>query len=183
MTQTPKYDLDLTDYSVTGWNGILKGSIEDIDDHVHSRLLVTLGETVAKGEALYLKSDGKYWKAKAVATQSPTKGVAIEAGNADDEIRIQRVGLITVTGWSWSGGVGTKLYLSGGTDGALTETRPLKFAQQVGYVISATSAFLFVEEPSPIHFGYEASPATAGWPDGILYAQLPSTTTTTTTTT
>lgn len=178
MTQTAKYDLDLTDYSVTGWNGILKSGMEELDGYLHTRILATLGETVAAYESVYLKSDGKYWKSKAAATQQPTIGLAIEAGNADDEIRIQRVGPITNVGWSWSGGVGGKIYVSDATDGALVETRPLAFAQRIGFVLSATSIFLMVEEPSPIHFGYTVNPTPTGYEDGILYAQLISTTTT-----
>jgi hypothetical protein len=178
MSQTSKYDLDLTDYSVTGWNGILKSGMEEIDIYLQTRILATLGETVAVGDALYLKSDGKYWKSKAVATQQPTVGLAIEVGNADDEIRIQRVGPMTNGGWSWGGGVGGKLYVSDATDGLIVETRPLAFAQRVGFVLSATSIFIMVEEPSPIHFGYTVPPTPTGYEDGILYAQLATTTTT-----
>jgi hypothetical protein len=146
--------------------------------------MATLGETVAIGDALYLKSDGKYWKAKAVASQQPARGIAIEAGNADDEIRIQRVGPIVVTGWSWTGDVGDKLFLSDSTSGALTETRPMEFAQTLGFILSATSAFLLFREPSPIHFGYTAAPSPpTGYPDGTVYIQLQGSTTTTTTST
>ena len=65
MSTTEKYDLDLTDYGLTGWNSILKGSIEELDEHLHTRIMATLGETVAIGEVVYLKSDGKYWLARA----------------------------------------------------------------------------------------------------------------------
>ena len=44
---TAKYDLETIAYSVTGWNGILTTDIEKVEDHLHSRLLGTLGETVA----------------------------------------------------------------------------------------------------------------------------------------
>jgi len=176
---TTKYDMDTVDLSLTGWNQILKGSIEELDDFLQTRILATLGETVAKGEVVYLKSDGKYWKGKAVAAQQPSRGVAIEAGNADDVIRIQRMGPLTVSGWAWTGSSGAPLFVSDSTDGALTETRPYAFAQKIGFILSATSAFLLVREPSPIHYGYTSAPSPpTGYPDGTLYVQLATTTTT-----
>lgn len=175
---TEKYDLDLVELSLTGWNQVLKGSIEEIDSFLHTRIMATLGETVAIGDALYFKSDGKYWKAKAVASQQPARGIAIEAGDADDEIRIQRMGPIVVSGWAWAGDVGAKVYLDDSIDGGLTETRPLEFAQTVGFILSSTSLFLLFRETSPIHFGYTAPPTPTGYEDGIIYAQIATTTTT-----
>jgi hypothetical protein len=181
---TDKYDLDLVELSLPNWNEILKGSIEDLDSFLQTRILVTLGETVALGEALYPKSDGKWWKAKAVAVQLPAKGLAIEAGNADDEIRVQRIGEITVPGWSWAGDPGDPIFLDGSTNGALTESRPLAFAQNLGHILSSTSIFITINEPSPIHFGYTAAPdPPTGYQDGIAYFQLATTSTTTTTST
>lgn len=181
---TAKYDLDLVELSLTGWNQILKGSIEDIDNFMQTRILATLGETVAKGEVVYLKSDGKYWKAKAAVGLVPARGMAIEAGNADDEIRIQRIGPITVSGWSLTGSPGDKVFVDDITAGAITEDRPFEFAQTVGYVLSSTSVYLLFREPSPIHYGYTTAPSSpTGYPDGTVYFKLASTTTTTTTTT
>jgi hypothetical protein len=181
---TEKYDLDLVELSLTGWNQVLKGSIEDIDAFIQTRLLATLGETVAKGDVVYLKSDGKYWKAKAIASQMPARGMAIEAGNTDDEIRIQRVGPITVSGWALVGNPGDKLFVDETTSGTITETRPFEFAQTIGYILSSTSAFLLFREPSPVHYGYSAAPdPPTGYPDGTIYVQLTSATSTTTTTT
>ena len=180
---TEKYDLDLVELSLTGWNQVLKGSIEDIDNFMQTRILVTLGETVSKGDVVYLKSDSKYWKAKAVVDQQPARGMAIEAGNADDEIRIQRIGPITVSGWSLTGNPGDKLYVDDTTSGTITETRPFEFAQTIGYILSSTSAFLLFREPSPLHYGYDAASSPSGYPDGTMYIQLVAATTTTSTTT
>jgi hypothetical protein len=182
MSTSIKYDLDLTDYGTTGWNQLLKNAVEGFDLHLHTRILVTLGETVIIGESLYLKSDGKYWKGKAVAGMLPCAGVALEAGNADDTIVIQRIGPCTVSTWTFTGDPGDKVFLDPTTAGALIETRPAEFAQLIGYVISATQLFLWVNEPSPIHYGVGAAPSPANYTDGIVYFQLETSTTTTTTT-
>ena len=118
-------------------------------------------------------------KAKAVAAQTPAQAIALAIGNADDIIRGQRIGPITVSGWSLGGSVGDKIFLDPSTDGAVTSTRPYEFAQTIGYKISTTSMLLRLHEPSPIHFGYTAAPdPPTGYPDGILYVQLATTTTT-----
>jgi hypothetical protein len=182
MSTSEKYDLDLTDYGTTGWNQLLKNAVEGLDLHLHTRIKVTLGETVAIGDALYPKSDGKFWKAKAMAAMLPCMGVALAAGNADDSVVIQRIGPCTVGTWSFGGDPGDKVFLDPDTAGALTETRPTGFAQLIGYVVSATQLMLWVEEPSPIHYGVGAAPSPTNYTDGIVYFQLETTTTTTTTT-
>lgn len=167
MSTTEKYDLDLTDYGLTGWNAILKGSIEELDEHLHTRIMATIGETVAIGEVVYLKSDGKYWLAQAGATTLPARGIVLEVGNADDEIRIQRVGPLEVSGWSWS--IGVKVYVDPTTPGALTQTQPTAFAQAVGIAIATNQIFLWFEDVNPIHYG-TADPSTpTNYPDGTLY--------------
>jgi hypothetical protein len=179
---TEKYDLDLTDQGLAGWNTILKGSIEDIDGFLHTRILATLGETGAIGEVVYLKSDGKYWKAKAAAGMLPGRGVCLEVGNADDEIRIQRIGPCTVATWNFVGDKGKPVYLDADTAGALTETRPKAFAQTIGRIVDTDQLFLEVQPPSPIHYGVGAPPTPTNYEDGIVYFTLATTTTTTTTT-
>lgn len=53
------------------------------------------GETVTRGEAVYLKSDGKYWLADAAATTTAAvKGIALTSGVADQEIAVVLSGKI-----------------------------------------------------------------------------------------
>lgn len=178
MSTTDKYDMDLTDYGTTGWNAILKGDIEKLDDFLHSRILGTLGETVAAYEPVYLKSDGKYWKAQSAAGKLPCAGLAIEAGNADDQIRIIRLGPITNGSWSWT--VPDKVYISN-TAGGLTQNRPSAFAQAIGRPLTTTSLFVWVEDMIPVHYGQGSPPTPTDYEEGIVYFQLQTTTSTTTT--
>jgi hypothetical protein len=128
----------------TNWNATLTAALQAIDDHLHTRLEADSGEAVAQWVAVYLKSDGKWWKAKAdAAATMPALGLAIEAASAADEpVRVQRVGLVTNAGWSWT--AGQLIYVSAATAGALTATPPAANVQPVGIAASATTVFLFV---------------------------------------
>ncbi len=137
---TAKYDLETIAYSVTGWNGIITTDIEKIEAHLHSRLLGTLGETVAEFKAVYMTSAGTYFLAQADSTKQPAIGLTIESGIASDEIRIQRSGPITDPSWTWT--PGAKIYLDPATPGELTQTKPDQNAQILGLAISATIVFL-----------------------------------------
>lgn len=141
---TSKYDLHQIDYSCQGWDTIFSTDIGILDDEINTRILATLGETVAISDALYLKSDGKYYKAKSDGTQQPAMGLALETGVLDDSIRIQRIGPITDATWTWSV-IGAPVFLSDSVEGGLTETQPSTNAQAIGIVLSATSIFLMVE--------------------------------------
>lgn len=141
---TDKYDLHTVDYSVQGWDTIMSADMEILDDEVNTRILATLGETVAISDALYLHTDEKYYKAKSDGTQQPAMGLALETGVLDDSIRIQRVGPITDAGWSWAT-VGAPVFLSDSVEGELIETEPTTNAQTIGRVLSATSIFIDIE--------------------------------------
>ena len=138
---TDKYDLHTIDYSTQGWDSILTTDMEKLDDVIQTRILVTLGETIAAGKAVYVHSDGKYYKVKADYQKQLVRGLTLEAGVLNDEIRVQRVGLRTDAGWSWS--VGKLVYLSPDTDGELTQTVPAFQKQKVGIAIAATQIILF----------------------------------------
>lgn len=138
---TDKYDLHTIDYSVQGWDSILTTDMEKLDDVIESRSLVTLGETVAAGKAVCVHSDGKYYKVKADYQKQLVRGLTLEAGILDDEVRVQRVGLRTDVGWSWS--VGELVYLSSDTAGELTQTVPASQKQKVGIAVAATQIILF----------------------------------------
>jgi len=137
---TDKYDLHLAEYSVQGWDAIMETDMEILDDVIASRILATVGETVAAYEAVYIKSDGKVWLATADGTDMPAIGLMIESGVADDVKRVQRSGVITNVAWSWST-IGGYVYLDPTTAGDLTETAPGANAQVIGTVLSATSIF------------------------------------------
>lgn len=141
---TDKYDLHTIDYSVQGWDAIMTTDMEKIDDVVHTNILGVAGETMTKYNAVYLESDGKYDKALADGVQQPVIGLVLVSAVLNDEIRIQRVGSITNSGWAWLS-VKKKVYLDPSTPGALTDVRPDSNAQMVGIVLSSTSIFIWVD--------------------------------------
>lgn len=146
---TDKYDLETIAYGTSGWNGILSTDIQKVDDHMHTRILVTLGENVLAYEALApdKSGDGKFYKALANITRQPSWGLAVEAGSADGQIRIQRIGPITNAGWSWT--PGKYIYLSDITPGALTQTPPAdgREIQIMGFAETATKVLLNPQMP------------------------------------
>jgi hypothetical protein len=171
MSTTPKYDLDLTDYGTVGWNAILQGSIEDIDDFLHTRIAGSCGATIAEKDLVYLDSSGKYRPAQAGKGTIPCLGFALNAGNADDDLLIGRIG--PYVSFAPSALIpGGHIYCSAGTPGGYTQKRPLAFAQSVGRILNATDIFIWMEDLSPIHFGATAlTSAATGYPDGTVYFQ------------
>jgi hypothetical protein len=137
---TDRYDLHTVDYSVQGWDTIMTTDMEQLDDVIASRVIGTLGETVAAYKTVYLKSDGKYYKTVADSNNYHIMGLTIEGGILDDEIRIQKIGEITDSSWTWT--VGAKLYNDISTAGEMTETRPAEFAQVLGIALTATTVML-----------------------------------------
>lgn len=140
---TDKYEFETIPVGTTGWNGVLTTNLEAVDDYLHTYLEVTLGEAVSAYDALYCHTDGKFYKAQADGTQQPAVALATEAGAADATIRIQRIGPITNASWSWT--VGSAVYLSGATEGALTQTQPASKVQRIGVALSATKLLVLPE--------------------------------------
>ena len=143
MGVTDKYDLEKTEYSVSGWDGLFGTALEKLDYNVHTRIEGTLGETVSAYEALYLASDGKYYKAQANGAKQPVIGLAIESGILDDEIRIQRIGPMVNVSWSFSN-LGSPVYLDPSTSGGITETKPDANVDVVGIVLASDSVYLWM---------------------------------------
>lgn len=137
---TDKYDLHTIDYSVQGWDAILTADMEKLDDVIPSRMLVTLGETVAAYDALYLNADGKWYKAQADGTKQPAFGLAVESGVLDDVIRLIRIGKVTNAAWSWT--VAGGVYLDPSTAGAITQTPPSENIQPIGVATASDTIFL-----------------------------------------
>jgi hypothetical protein len=141
MAITDKYGFETISYSNTGWNGLLTTFIQKVEAYLWSRLYEQLGEPVSAGDALYLDTDGKMYQAQANGTKMPMLGIAVEAGVANDYIRIQRAGKIVNTGWSLT--TGGKVWLSTFTAGAITQVEPnAGYIQLIGMAMSPTVILL-----------------------------------------
>lgn len=138
---TDKYEFEDIDYGVVGWDGLLQTFIDKVELHLHSRRLGTLAVSVSAYEMGYINGDGKWAKAQAIGDhKQPSLGMFLEAGIADDQVRIQRRGPVTNIAWNWT--MGTPVYLSNSVAGGLTQTLPHKNIQVIGYPTSATTLFL-----------------------------------------
>ena len=106
----------------------------------------TVGENVAAGEILYMKADGKYWKADAdgVATM-PAKVMAMEAITADNAGKLLHMGYFRHDDWDWTLGNGeANLLWASVTPGAMSQTQPVGSGDQVqvvGYVVTVDIVF------------------------------------------
>jgi len=161
MTDTQKYDLIEIDYSHEGWNGDLTTNMQKLDDHLHTRVLVTLGEAVNEGDALYQDTDGKWYKALADGNKQPARGLAVESGSADQQIRMQRIGPFQKTGWRFK--VPYKLWLDDTVAGVLSHHKPATDAQCMGHAIASDTIFLDIqdqEEVGPAFFGTTTTQST-----------------------
>jgi hypothetical protein len=93
-----KYDLHSILGNVQGWDSTIETDLQIFNDTISSRVLVTLGETVAKGSPLYQSTvDYKWYNAQADAVKQPARGIAIESGVLNGVIRMQRLGEMTYT--------------------------------------------------------------------------------------
>ena len=99
------------------------------------------GETLTQWDAVYLKSDGKWWLASAeFGATNKAWGLAVTAGTANNPLTVLAYGIVRNDAWAWT--VGGEIYLS--VDGALSHTTMSAsgdIVQQVGYAISADIAF------------------------------------------
>lgn len=68
----------------------------------------TVGENVIPGDALYLKADGKYWKADASGGATmPASVMAMETKTANNTCRLLRMGYFRHDSrWNWTPGDG-----------------------------------------------------------------------------
>lgn len=139
---TDKYGFDNVSVGTTGWNGILDNNIDNYDLHIHTRLLITLGENVGKGQPVAILPGGYGWLARigADSERKPAIGIAIESGLVDEEIRVQRVGPMTYIGFNFAK-VGRPVYL-GPTGGSMVQTRPANDIQFLGVAIATTTILL-----------------------------------------
>jgi hypothetical protein len=175
MSTSTKYDWDLTNYGTVGWNGILQSFQVGVDEQLNTYISGTLGATIDKDEVLYLDSDGTFKKAQAAVSKIPAMGVAIEAGNSGENVRMRRLGPYAPSGAASAMTLitGGKIYVDATTPGMWTQTKPTAFSQAIGRVLDADNVFIWIEDLSPIHFGTAAaaSIAASDYPDGTLYFQ------------
>ena len=113
---------------------------------------VTVGESVSFGHLLYLKSDGKWWKADANAgTTMPGTRLALETKNADDSCLVLRYGRARAASSTWGltvGGESGLLYASAAVAGSFTNTAPSGAQDRVQRIGYAYTADAIVFEPS-----------------------------------
>jgi hypothetical protein len=103
---------------------------------------VTVGESVVFGDLLYMKSDGKWWKADADATTTmPGARLALETKAADATCSVLMIGNARDDTWAWT--VGGLIYAS-----TLTQTAPSATGDQVQVVGIATHADKMSFNPS-----------------------------------
>lgn len=191
MTDTDKYDFVLIDYTSTGWNNDLTTNMEKVDDHLHTRVLITLGETVSAGHALYLNQDGKYYKAQADGTKQPSLGLAVEGGDADDQIRMQREGSFSVSSWEKPPRVRDKfkapyaIFLDDTTAGELSHNEPGSNSQLMGYATAGDTMFVDIElkDVGPAFPGTSSTTSTSTTTSTTTSTSSTTTTTSTTVTT
>jgi len=117
-------------------------------DHTGSGICIedTVGEAVSLGDVLYMKSDGKWWKADAdAATTMPGAGLATEAKTANQECKILLFGFFRDDSWSYTtGGI---LYVST-APGPPTQTAPTGSGDQVQVLGIAITATVILFNPS-----------------------------------
>ena len=101
---------------------------------------ITAGEDLEQWDALYLKSDGKYWESDADAsTTMPVVAIAMEAINTDATGDAILFGYVYDSSWNWTPGA---IIYASLTTGELTATAPSETGDQVqivGYAKDADS--------------------------------------------
>lgn len=98
-----------------------------------SKLLA--GEAIAKGEAVYIKSDGKVWLAVAAADDAANHAVGLAASGAAADEAITILSEPAIFDYSTGMSPGIPLYVSasvpGGLDTVATLSHPQAFAQVI----------------------------------------------------
>jgi len=141
-------NLDMNSYVITEVGGvtlvknagiqILTALVAD-KDFCGDTVLATAGEDIDQFEVVYLKSDGKVWKAKGDSSATmPIKGIATANVLADAAGVFLIKGFIRKDAWNWA--IGDILYASDVTGGAITATIPDTSGDQIQAVGIAVTA-------------------------------------------
>lgn len=114
---------------------------------------IVAGESVAFGNIVYLKSDGKWWKATntAIATTGMT-GMVLESKSADSAVKVLLRGFVRDDDYAFT--VGSPVYL--GASGAVTQTAPTTDDYVIQVLGFATHADRFYFNPSVDRIEYTA---------------------------
>lgn len=139
MAITDKYSFTEIPIGTSGWATTYDANMSLVESSLHTRLRVTLGETISLYDVLYINSDGKAYKASTSTFPRPAIGMAVEAGVVDDVINIQRVGKITNPAWDFKY-LGWAVYLSA-TAGGVTQVESSE-TQVIGIAYDAHTILL-----------------------------------------
>ncbi len=121
------------------------------NDHSGNGVYISLtaGEALATCEAVYMKSDGKVWKADADAISTmPVIGIVMAAISANASGNILLHGIFRDDSWAWT--VGGFVYASG-TLGGLTQTQPSGTDGVIQVVGIATHANRMLVQPNLLY--------------------------------
>lgn len=101
---------------------------------------MVFGATIVFGEILYQNSNGKLLKAKGIAAETKNPGIAmaLESGADTETKKVLLQGFVRNDAWAFS--VGAFVYLSAGTEGAITQTRPATSGNLIQVLGIATHA-------------------------------------------
>ena len=120
MDYTEEAQYPLPDTGATNWGAILNAILEAVDAGREFNLIA--GENIAQYGVVCMKADGKMWKAKADSLSTMSFiGIAPVAVAIGLSGKLRWNGWIENAGWTWT--VGTPLYPSATTAGALTESQ------------------------------------------------------------
>jgi len=103
------------------------------------------GENLTVADCVYLKSDGKYWKANATSTAKvPAVGIACDTVTTNNSVRILTHGTFRKDAWTWT--IGNTLYVST-SDGVLTASAPATSGNQVQPIAVVVTAGVILFTP------------------------------------
>jgi hypothetical protein len=109
---------------------------------------MTAGETLAFGDPVYVKSDGKMWKADAdTAGSFPALAVSLGAAAANATVTVLFRGFARNDSWTWT--VGGLVYLS--TSSGLTQTQPAGTDNAIQVIGVATAATILHVNPQLVY--------------------------------
>lgn len=145
-------------------------------DHTATGLVASyqVGENVVYGNLLYLKSDGKWWKANATTSATmPGMKMALASISADAYGLLLSWGVARDDSWSWT--VGGVIYAST-TAGALTQTAPSSDGNTVQIVGKAKTATTMLFWPNSVTVDIKVDIVDLGTatPTTILFSDMTS---------